>query len=143
MSNRCQCKTAKGIQCSRNAKPPGRYCYQHVDCKNPMEETGPVKPKLLPKPRPKPQPKVSPPKQVSPPQVIPPKQVTPPKPASPKRVSPPKPASPKQAKKVSPPKPAASKAGEPAQKEFTQKGQLRHGADESAPASCGPTRCGH
>ena len=30
---RCQCLTAKGSQCSRNAKGDSKYCYQHQQCK--------------------------------------------------------------------------------------------------------------
>ncbi len=33
---RCACKTAKGKRCSRNAKEKSEYCYQHVECKNPI-----------------------------------------------------------------------------------------------------------
>ena len=29
----CQCITGKGTQCSRKAKAPSNFCYQHQDCK--------------------------------------------------------------------------------------------------------------
>jgi hypothetical protein len=34
MSLKCQCLTAKGTQCSRNASKSYNYCYQHKNCDN-------------------------------------------------------------------------------------------------------------
>lgn len=35
--SQCQCTTAKGTQCSRGAKAPTNYCYQHQSCKTPVK----------------------------------------------------------------------------------------------------------
>lgn len=37
--SQCQCVTAKGTQCSRTAKSPTKYCYQHQDCQKPISST--------------------------------------------------------------------------------------------------------
>lgn len=37
-SDRCQCLTTKGTQCSRLAKELTRYCYQHQSCQKPLGE---------------------------------------------------------------------------------------------------------
>ncbi len=34
MSLKCQCLTAKGTQCSRNASKSYNYCYQHKNCED-------------------------------------------------------------------------------------------------------------
>lgn len=63
----CQCLTAKGTQCTRLVTPPALYCWQHKNCKTPVN----VKRAASPKPK----------------RSVSPKQVAARKPVSPRRTA--------------------------------------------------------
>ena len=64
--NRCQCLTANGKQCTRDAKQGSKYCWQHLNCTTTgqqaktFQKTGKSHPKTSPKVSPKTSPKTLP-----------------------------------------------------------------------------------